>query len=49
MDGAWRAVAFLHSTDTQNILEVLSFGILNKKNAICLFCQPQFAKTPFDT
>ncbi len=32
----------LHSTDTQNILEVLSFGILNKKNTICAVCQSQF-------
>ncbi len=31
MDGAWRAVVFLHVIDIQNILEVLSFGILNKK------------------
>ena len=37
-----------HSTDTQNILEVLGFGILNKKNIICAFCQSEFANPLFD-
>ena len=40
---------FRHINDIQNILEVLSFGILNKKEyPLCIF-QSQFVKTHFDT
>ena len=36
-DGASRAVASRRVTSIQNILEVLGFGSLNKKNLICAF------------
>ena len=46
-DGAWRAVAFLHITDTQIILEVLSLGILNKKEYHSCILSTVLFKNPF--